>query len=394
MFNISLAVESYFSFWVFALIKVFTLATSPLFLRAFILEAEGKETFKCDGYALTACLFLGKCFESLLEWQWSFRTRLIGLQIRSFLTAAIYQKQLKLSNTAKTNHSPGQITNYVMVDAYRIGKFPYWIHQTWTIGLQICLAFFIVYYAMGTAAIAAVVVIVLTVLANYLAAKLQHKYLAKLMLAQDRLKVVAEALTNMKVFKLYDWETHFKNAVEKARREESNNLLAVLSQKREPIRMIPNVGAVFIEAKVSLSRIIKFLNAPELQNRYAKQMRDAEGLNQDIAISTTRISWDSSSLKPTLNDINLVVHCGEKIAVSGEVGSGKSTLIAAILGEPQCCPHCEIWQLANCNLGSESSDYARSRGAMELSKGKGKVICVAKGKKSMLDGDLKKTVRR
>ncbi|KAI8571127.1 hypothetical protein RHMOL_Rhmol01G0094200 [Rhododendron molle] len=136
----------------------------------------------------------------------------------------------------------------------------------------------------GTAAIAAVVVIVLMVLANYPAAKLQHKYLAKLMMAQDRrLRAVAEALTNMKVLKLYAWETHFKNAVEK--------------------------------------------------NRYAKKMRDAEGLNQAMFISTTRISWDSSSLKPTLNDINLVVHCGEKIAACGEVGSGKSTLIAAILGE-------------------------------------------------------------
>ncbi|KAG5564726.1 hypothetical protein RHGRI_000803 [Rhododendron griersonianum] len=147
----------------FALIKVLTLTTGPLFLIAFILVAEGKETFKNEGYALTACLFLGKCFKSLSERQWSFRTRLsgcliklkaekliikqalIGLQIRyNLLTAAIYQKQLKLTNATKTNHSPGQITNFVMVDAYRIGEFPYWIHQTWTIGLQICLAFLIV----------------------------------------------------------------------------------------------------------------------------------------------------------------------------------------------------------------------------------------------------------
>ncbi|KAF7152758.1 hypothetical protein RHSIM_Rhsim01G0095600 [Rhododendron simsii] len=98
-----------------------------------------------------------------------------------------------------------------------------------------------------------------------------------------RLKAMVEALTNMKVLKLYAWETHLKNAVEK--------------------------------------------------NRYAKKTRDAEGLNQAISISTTRISWDSSSLKPTLNDINLEVHGVEKIAVCGEVGSGKSTLIAAILGE-------------------------------------------------------------
>ncbi|KAF7153429.1 hypothetical protein RHSIM_Rhsim01G0093100 [Rhododendron simsii] len=40
----------------FALIKALTLATGPLFLRAFILVAEGKETFKYEGYALTAGL--------------------------------------------------------------------------------------------------------------------------------------------------------------------------------------------------------------------------------------------------------------------------------------------------------------------------------------------------
>ncbi|KAI8571119.1 hypothetical protein RHMOL_Rhmol01G0093000 [Rhododendron molle] len=99
--------------------------------------------------------------------------------------------------------------------------------------------------------------------------------------------------------------------------------LAAFHILQEPIRMIPDVGEVFIEAKVSVSRIMKFLNAPELQNRYAEKTRDAKGLDQAIFISTTRISWDSSSLKPTLNNINLVVHCGEKIAVCGEVGSGK-----------------------------------------------------------------------
>ncbi|KAF7154713.1 hypothetical protein RHSIM_Rhsim01G0096600 [Rhododendron simsii] len=193
---------------------------------------------------------------------------------------------------------------------------------------QICLAFLIVYYAMGTAAIAAVVVIVLTVLPNYPAAKLQHKYLAKLMLAQDRRlnKTMADALTNMKVLKLYAWETHFKNAVEKLLPFGLATYLGFLSMLysnvftflaafrilQEPIRMIPDVGAVFIEAKVSFSRIMKFLNAPELQNRYTKKTRDAEGLNQAIFISTTRISWESSSLKPTLNDINLVVHCEDK----------------------------------------------------------------------------------
>ncbi len=43
--------------------------------------------------------------------------------------------------------------------------------------------------------------------------------------------------------------------------------LASLRIVQEPIRMIPDVVGVFIEAKVSLTRIVKFLEAPELENR-------------------------------------------------------------------------------------------------------------------------------
>ncbi|CAL5360162.1 unnamed protein product [Camellia sinensis] len=358
---------------------VLTLATGPLLLKAFIEVGQGKERFKYEGYAITVAFFLTKCLESLSERQWYFQTRLIGLQVRSFLSVAIYKMQLRLSNAAKTSHSPGEITNYVTVDAYRIGEFPYWFHQLWTTTLQICLAFLIIYYSMGLATIAAVFIIILAVLGNYPMAKLQHKQLRKLMVAQDkRLKTITETLTSMKVLKLYAWENHFKNVIERLRRDEYNYLSAVLSQRgyavvlfvssltiasavtfwacyflrislnssnvftflatlrifQEPIRLIPQLGTMFIETKVSFTHIVKFLEAPELQNRHIKQKCDTnEELKQSILINSTQISWDASSLKPTLTNINLVVQFGEKIAVCGEVGSGKSTLIATILGE-------------------------------------------------------------
>ncbi|PSS09355.1 ABC transporter C family member 10 like [Actinidia chinensis var. chinensis] len=362
----------------FALVKVLAVATGPLLLKAFIRVAQGKETFKYEGYTLTVGLFIAKCLESLLERQWYFRSRIIGLQVRSSLSAAIYQKQLRLSNAAKLTHSPGEITNYVTVDAYRIGEFPYWFHQIWTTGLQICLALVILYYSVGLATIAAVLVITLTVLGNYPMGNLQHKHLTKLLVSQDRrLKAIAEALANMKVLKLYAWETHFKNVVERLRKEELNNLSAVLLQRgynlvifwsspiivaaisfwtcyvlgiplnassvftflatlrliQEPIRLIPDVVSAFIEANVAFTRIVKFLEAPELQNRHIKQKCETKELEHSIFINSTSISWDASPLKPTLTNINLVVKPGEKIAVCGEVGSGKSTLIDSILGE-------------------------------------------------------------
>jgi ABC-type multidrug transport system fused ATPase/permease subunit len=44
----------------------------------------------------------------------------------------------------------------------------------------------------------------------------------------------------------------------------------------------------------------------------------------------------SSTLTPILRNIDLEIKCGELICVVGPVGSGKSSLLAAILGEIQC----------------------------------------------------------
>ncbi|KAL3738257.1 hypothetical protein ACJRO7_019738 [Eucalyptus globulus] len=362
----------------FALIKVLTVSTGPLFLKAFIMVAEGEEGFKYEGYVLAGALFLAKCLESLLERQWFFRTRLIGLRIRSFLSAAICQKQLRLPSAAKMTHSPGEIVNYVASDAYRIGEFPYWFHQIWATSLQLCLALAIVYYAVGLATLAAVAVLLLIVALISPMAKLQLKYQRRLMEAQDkRLKVIAEVLANMKVLKLYAWEKHFKKVIEELRKDESRWIEAVLWQQgnnmvvfwslavlvpaitfwacyfmsiplsasnifmflvslrivQEPVRLIPDVVGSFIQAKVSLSRIAEFLSAPELENKPTKHKSHNELLEMAIFLDACEISWDSATSEETLRNIDMSVRKGEKVAICGEVGSGKSTLLAAILGE-------------------------------------------------------------
>ncbi|KAK2664213.1 hypothetical protein Ddye_002787 [Dipteronia dyeriana] len=364
----------------FALIKVLALSSSPLFLIEFIKVASGKESFRNEAYALAGGLFLAKCLESLSERQWYFRTRLIGLQVRSLLSAAIYQKQLRLSNAAKLTYSSGEIVSYATVDAYKIGEFPYWFHQIWATSLLLCLALFFVYYSVGLATIAALITIILIFLASSPLTKFQHKYQTNLMIAQDRrLKAISEALANMKVLKLYAWETHFKNVIKTLRKKEFEWILKVLSLKgsyivlyysspivipavtfwtcyflsiplnasnvftflaslriaQEQIRMIPEIAGIFIEAKVSFSRIVNFLEAPELENKNTRQIKSNHNIMADwsIFIRSAEISWDASSSKATLRNIDLMVKPGEKVAICGEVGSGKSTLLAAILGE-------------------------------------------------------------
>ena len=109
--------------------------------------------------------------------------------------------------------------------------------------------------------------------------------------------------------------------------------LATLRNVQESIRLIPDVVVVFIEAKVSLTWIVKFLEAPELENKGTSQKCDGKELGQSIFIMTTEISWETNSANATVRVINLVVKPGEKVAICGVVGSGKSTLLAAIHGE-------------------------------------------------------------
>ncbi|WRX16805.1 ABC transporter-like [Theobroma cacao] len=350
----------------FALVKILTVSSGPLLLNAFILVAEGKGSFKYEGYLLAISLFFAKSLESLSQRQWYFRSRLIGLKVRSLLTAAIYKKQLRLSNAARLMHSSGEITNYVTVDAYRIGEFPFWFHQTWTTSLQLCFALIILVRAVGLATIAALVVIILTVLCNTPLAKLQHRFQSKLMTAQDeRLKASSEALLSMKVLKLYAWESHFKKVIENLRAVEYKWLSAVQLRKayngflfwsspvlvsaatfgacyflkiplhasnvftfvatlrlvQDPIRSIPDVIGIVIQANVALKRVVKFLEAPELQSANVRQKRHMANADLAISIKSGGFSWEENSSKPTLRNITLEVTIGEKVAVCGEVGS-------------------------------------------------------------------------
>ncbi|XP_048326345.2 ABC transporter C family member 10-like [Ziziphus jujuba] len=373
----------------FALVKTIATSAGPLLLNAFILVAEGKESFKYEGYVLAISLFLTKCIESLSQRQWYFRTRLIGMKVKSLLTAAIFKKQMRLSNAARLMHSSGEIMNYVTVDAYRIGEFPFWFHQIWTTSLQLCISLVILYQAVGLATIAALVCIILTVICNAPLAKLQHKFQTKLMVAQDdRLKASSEALVNMKVLKLYAWETHIKGVIEKLRNEEykwlssfqlrrayniilfwlspvlvsavtfstcyflnvplhANNVftfVATLRLVQDPISAIPDVLAAIIQAKVSLARIVNFLEEPELQSQSVRIKCNLENVNHNVIINSADFSWEENLAKPSLRNIDLQIACGDKVAVCGEVGSGKSTLLASILGEvPNVRGHIQVY---------------------------------------------------
>ncbi|XP_026426274.1 ABC transporter C family member 10-like [Papaver somniferum] len=362
----------------FAFLKVVTISAGPLFLGAVIDVVEGNGAFKHKGYILVILLFLTKFIESLSQRQWYFRCRLLGLKVRSLLSAAIYKKQVGFSGAAKTKLSASEIINYVTVDCYQVGEFPFWLHQIWTACLQMCFGLAILFGAVRLASLAALVVIVLSVICNTPLAKLQLKFQLMLVEAQDkRLKAISEAIVNMKVLKLYAWEMYFKSVIERLRKEEvkilkasqlpkaynvclfwispvlvssatfvccyfievplnAKNVFTFIASLRivqEPIRQTPDIIAMCIRAKVAFGRIVEFLVAPELESGKIRQKEYSEKHKHAIYICSGNLSWEENPSVPTLRNIDLEVKVGEKVAICGEVGAGKSTLLAAILGE-------------------------------------------------------------
>lgn len=95
-------------------------------------------------------------------------------------------------------------------------------------------------------------------------------------------------------------------------------------------------------ALVSIARINEYLNAPEIDPDSIIHLPNKPSFSQDwpseTAQSAVRIvngvfSWLAEDPAPTLSGINCEIEQNQLVAIVGSVGSGKSSLLSAMLGE-------------------------------------------------------------
>jgi ATP-binding cassette subfamily C (CFTR/MRP) protein 1 len=113
--------------------------------------------------------------------------------------------------------------------------------------------------------------------------------------------------------------------------EKTMAILAYLNVIRWPLFLLPITTTGVAEGIVSAARIEKFLSMEELPN-YRKIDSSSEFA---IQIENGSFSWNPSQVQPTLSNINIQLKHGSLTAVIGTVASGKSSLIAALLGKHQ-----------------------------------------------------------
>lgn len=382
--NPSLARAILKSFWkeaacnaVFAGLNTLLSYVGPYMISYFVDYLGGKEIFPHEGYVLAGIFFASKLAETVTTRQWYMGVDILGMHVRSALTAMVYRKGLKLSSIAKQNHTSGEIVNYMAVDVQRIGDYSWYLHDIWMLPMQIVLALAILYKSVGIASVATLVATIISILVTIPLAKVQEEYQDKLMAAKDeRMRKTSECLRNMRVLKLQAWEDRYRVRLEEMREEEygwlrralysqafvtfifwsspifvsavtfatsiflgtqltAGGVLSALATFRilqEPLRNFPDLVSMMAQTKVSLDRISGFLQEEELQED-ATVVIPRGNSNVAIEIRDGVFCWDPFSSRPTLSGIQMRVEKGMRVAVCGTVGSGKSSFISCILGE-------------------------------------------------------------
>lgn len=361
-----------------ALLRTFSVVATSLLLYAFVSYSNLEKKNLMEGVFLVGLLIVLKVLESLSYRQFFFYSRRIGMRMRSGLMVAVYQKQLKVSSLGRQRHSTGEVVNYISVDAYRMGEFVMWFHVGWTSVVQIFLSITVLYVVVGIGFLPGLVPLLICGLLNVPLARSVQKYQTEFMNIQDRrLRSLSEILNNIKIIKLQSWEEKFKGLIESLRRSEFKwlsdiqylktynvvlywisptivssviffgcvlfksapfdagtvfTVMAALRTMSEPFRFIPEALSFLIQVKVSLERINSFLLEDELKQEglLTHQTQDSDHI---IRIQDGFFSWGAESTTPTLQNIAMEASPGEKIAICGPVGAGKSSLLHAILGE-------------------------------------------------------------
>ncbi|KAL3994563.1 ABC transporter transmembrane region family protein [Acanthocheilonema viteae] len=304
----------------------------------------------------------------------------VGTKIQTTLIAATYRKTLRLSNSARKTKTVGEIVNLMAIDIESFQFITQHIQQFWSCPFQITLVLIYLFFTIGASAACGVTIMILFLPLNVITSVIVKKWQTEQMkLKDERIKICNEILNGIKVIKLYAWEPSMEEVVERIRCKELHLIrkvgltralidtfntcspffvamltfatytlsssahiltpqtafvsLTLFNQLRSPMSVIAYLMKLAVEATVANKRIKSFLVADELNPLTIDRITDHLDAENATEIKEARLSWNVSGLETALEIDYFTIPKKSLIAVVGRVGSGKSSLLSAIMGE-------------------------------------------------------------
>ncbi|OTF77487.1 hypothetical protein BLA29_004731 [Euroglyphus maynei] len=351
---------------------------NPIILKLLIEYTTSNDTRLWHGILYSFGFFFINMIQSWSTVYQQHRFSILALRIRSTLIGAIYRKSLVLSTDSRKNYTTGDIVNLMAIDAQRFITLVRYANYLWTSPIMIIIGFYLLYQELGWSVSGGFILMFLLIpLQGYVTRTIKAMQVKQMAEKDKRLRAINEILNGIKVLKLYAWEEAFVTKLNRIRSNELKRIrlaglitamfvivaitspflitfivfavytkwngmvltsekafvtIALFNLLRVPLSALPNMMTSLILTIVSTKRINRFLNANELED-YVK----LRSLKTDaIRISKASFSWEqqlNNDLRPTLANINVRIPKGKLVAIVGQVGSGKSSLLNAILGE-------------------------------------------------------------
>ncbi|KAM7295390.1 ATP-binding cassette sub-family C member 2 [Ixodes scapularis] len=336
-------------------------------------------------------LFTVTCLAEFLLSCYSMQQTLVfGSRIRSMLQDAkgrirLCSQVTRLSPTALSHTSPGQVASMLAVDCFQISMSMF-LFPTPLAGI-LCMPVLLWQLSVRVGTVPTLwcaAWFVLVFLLPFPASRLQKALWIRNVRARDeRLKRMGDLLSSIRLVKMYAWEKPHRERVEEARGDEMtamffinlldgiiDSLYSAISSVLiiivfgtlsivDPTRtltpgmsftcvyilsvtdIINTAAALFLrnrsQVSLGLRRIVDFCTEEEQGERPV--VRKDHPNRGTVALTNCSFAWTTKGdgmASAVLKDVSLIVEPGSLVGVVGFVGTGKSSLMAAILGDMHC----------------------------------------------------------
>lgn len=282
----------------------------------------------------------------------------------------------------------GTIINLMSVDSFKVSELTAYLHFLLAAApTQLFFAIYLLYRILGWSSIPGLVIMVVILPVNVALANGFGAFQKQIMAATDkRIHTTNEVLQNIRIIKFFAWEHRFSKIVNEKRAAELKALrkkyilwafavavwntvpvlitffsflvytlwekkplrpsiaftaISLFTILRVPLDQLGDMIAHVQESKVSVDRVEEFLNEEETE-KY-EQLRhgctDEDG-NKLIGFKGATFSWGGKETSAEdissafrLMDLDIKFEIGELNIIAGPTGSGKTSLLMALLGE-------------------------------------------------------------
>ncbi|KAM6386857.1 LOW QUALITY PROTEIN: multidrug resistance-associated protein 1-like [Alca torda] len=349
---------------------------SPQIMKAMIMVSENNPSSYGSGYGYAVALFFVVLSQALLHLLYQRNNMLTAVKIKTAVVGLIYKKALTLANSSRRNYTTGEVVNLMSADAQQLMELTVNINLLWSAHFQIIMAVVFLWKELGPSVLAGVAVLLLVIPINALiAAKVKRLKKSQMRYSDQRVKLLSEMLHGIKILKLYAWEPAYQRKVMSIREREVDVLkssgylmtysmltltcipfmvslatfgvffhldkenvltatkaftsISLFNILRLPLFDLPSVISAVAQTKVSLSRLEDFLCAEDLN---PEDINTSYSRNHAVGFIGASFRWEKNGL-PVLKNLSVSIPEGSLVAVVGQVGSGKSSFLSAILGE-------------------------------------------------------------